>query len=195
MPWIDDVQQQLQQTIDELQEQMNKQSESFTEQLAIHKESQDRSTAQLKELITGLSVQVMQLANGVGDSSNQGGNSMSRLSRIDFPKFEGDDVQGWIYKCGQFFEVDSVMESRKVKIASIHLWGRALTWHQSFMKRVVMGHEPTWEEYKAASLARFWAGPFDDPLAELMKLKQAGSVAQYRESFDILLNRADLSTS
>ena len=104
------MQQQLQQTIDELQEQMNKQSESFTEQLAshkesltdqlaIHKEAQDRSNAQLKELITGLSVQVMQLANRVGDSSNHGGNNMSRLSRIDFSKFEGKDIQGWIYNC------------------------------------------------------------------------------------------------
>jgi len=127
---------------------VNKQAESFSEQLAIHKEAQDRSTAQLKELITGLSVQVMQLANWVCDFSNHGGNNMSRLSRIDFPKFEGDDVQGWIYKCEQFFEVDAVLESRKVKIASILLWGRALTWHQSFMKRGAVGHELTWKEYK-----------------------------------------------
>ena len=199
------MQQQLQQNIDELQEQVSKRSESLTEQLAgqkeflidqlaIHKEAQDRSNAQLKELITGLSMQVMQLTNRVGDSSSHGGNNTTRLPRIDFPKFEGDDVQGWIYKCEQFFEVDSVPEHRKVQIASIHLWGRALIWHQSLMKRVV-GQELTWEEYKRTILARFGASPFDDPVAELMKLKQIGSVSQYQEQFDTLLNRADLSAS
>jgi len=56
-------------------------------------------------------------------------------------------------------------------------------------------NEATWEEYKSAILARFGSGPFDDHLAELMKLKQLGSVAQYQENFDMLLNRANLSTS
>jgi len=35
-------------------------------------------------------------------------------------------------------------------------------------------------------------GPYDDPLAELMKLRQNGSVAQYQEKFNTLLNRVDL---
>lgn len=62
-------------------------------------EAQEIPHAQLKELITGLSVQVMQLTNQTNDIGATGGNNLSRLSRIDFPKFEGDDVQGWIYKC------------------------------------------------------------------------------------------------
>jgi len=43
-----------------------------------------------------------------GETGNNGGNVFSRLSRIDFPKFEGDDVQGWLYKCEQFFEIDAI---------------------------------------------------------------------------------------
>ena len=39
---------------------------------------------------------------------------------------------------------------------------------------------------------RFGARPFDDPLAELMKLRQMGTVEQYQESFDSLLTRVDL---
>ena len=42
-------------------------------------------------------------------------------------------------------------------------------------------------------LARFGVGSFNDPLAELMKLKQLGSVAQYQEKFDMRLNGVDLS--
>jgi len=95
----------------------------------------------------------MQMTNRARDHGTGGGNNLSRLSRIDFSKFEGDDVQGWIYKCEQFFEVDSIMENRKVKIASIHLCGRALTWHQSYMKSVMTGNVITWGEYKLAILA------------------------------------------
>jgi len=38
---------------------------------------------------------------------------------------------------------------------------------------------------------RFGARPFDDPLVELMKLRQMGTVEQYQESFDSLLTRVD----
>ena len=43
------------------------------------------------------------------------------------------------YKYEQFFEIDSMMESRRVKIASIHLLGRALIWHQSYIKGFDVG--------------------------------------------------------
>jgi len=52
---------------------------------------------------------------------------------------------------------------------------------------------PMWVEYKSAIMTSFGAKPFDDPLAELMKLKQTGTVEQYQEGFDSLLNRVDLS--
>ena len=94
MPRIDDVQQQLQQSIDELQGQLQSQSEQVQAQMAAHRETHDRALAQLKELITGLSMQVMQLSSRVPEPLHPGGNNLSRLSRVDFPKFEGEDVQG-----------------------------------------------------------------------------------------------------
>ena len=52
----------------------------------------------LRELITGLSRQVLQVANnsatGSGSFSGNNQNSLSRLFKIDFPKFGGEDVQG-----------------------------------------------------------------------------------------------------
>ena len=105
----------------------------------------------------------MQMTNRTSENGTGRGNHLSILSRIDFPKFEGDDVQGWIHKCKQFFEVDSVMENRKVKISFIHLCGRALIWHQSYMKGVMAGNGPTFEEYKSTTVAQFSSGPFDDP--------------------------------
>jgi len=85
-------------------------------------------------------MQVSQVANtyrGSGEGFFGTGNSnhtLSRLSRVEFPKFWGEDVQGWIYKCEQFFEVDNLEEGMKVRVASIHLSEKALQWHQSFMR-------------------------------------------------------------
>ena len=64
-------------------------------------------------------------------------------------------------------------------------------WHQSFI-RSRSGVWPGWNEYKLAISARFGTQPFDDPLAKLMKLRQLGTVEQYQESFDALLNRVEL---
>ncbi|GKC32019.1 hypothetical protein Tco_1039313 [Tanacetum coccineum] len=31
---------------------------------------------------------------------------ISRMTKIEFPKFYGDDLTGWVYRCNQFFKVD-----------------------------------------------------------------------------------------
>jgi len=111
--------------------------ESFKEQM--HHSMEDFSVQErqeierLREFVTGLSMQMSQVANnyrGSGEGSSGNFNqSLSRLSRVEFPKFWGEDVQGWIYKCEQFFEVDNMEEGMKVRVASIHLSDKALQWH------------------------------------------------------------------
>lgn len=53
------------------------------------------------------------------------------------------------------------------------------------------GAVPSWKDYKQAISGRFNKQPFDDPLAELMKLRQVGTVEQYQDAFDTLLTRID----
>jgi len=48
------------------------------------------------ELITGLSRQVLQIATTTesgGNNSNNGNFTFSRLSKVDFPHFDEEDVQ------------------------------------------------------------------------------------------------------
>ncbi|KAH0709731.1 hypothetical protein KY290_011135 [Solanum tuberosum] len=61
--------------------------------------------------------------------ANSGGSQYranTRYSHIDFPKFSGEDLRGWVYRCEQFFEYEDTVEESKVKVAAIHLEGRAL---------------------------------------------------------------------
>lgn len=75
-------------------------------------------------------VQLASQMEGGGTRSSQGGNPFnsyfSRFPKVEFPKFHGEDVLGWVYKGDQFFEVDGTSELSKVKIASIHLDGKVL---------------------------------------------------------------------
>ena len=110
---------------------------------------------------------------------------------MDVPKFEGCDAQGLVYKCESFFGIDGTPDNAKVRVASIHLEGKALMWHQSFMRSFAHGQWPNWVRYKEAIMGRFGQQPFDDPLSELMQLRQVGSVEQYQDAFYALLIRIE----
>nr|GEU67792.1 hypothetical protein [Tanacetum cinerariifolium] len=56
--------------------------------------------------------------NGGEGTSNREG-SYGRLTRIDFPKFSGDDVNGWLFIVQQFFLIDNVQEDQKLRFNSV----------------------------------------------------------------------------
>jgi hypothetical protein len=66
----------------------------------------------------------------------------------------------------------------------------ALYWHQNFT-RSIRGRVTTWEEYTEALYG--WFGGQQDPLEELMELRQTGSLEAYIQDFDVLWNKADIS--
>ncbi|KAL0462917.1 UNVERIFIED_CONTAM: hypothetical protein Slati_0179300 [Sesamum latifolium] len=133
---------------------------------------------------------------GAGDSQNselQRYQIPTKCSKVEFPKFDGDDLRGWLFKCEQFFKVDDTPSDAKVKLATVHLEGRALQSHQVYMKSRLTREVPNWEEYVRALYDRFGTQLYDDPMAELMNLKQVGTVQDYLDKFDDLLNHVDLS--
>lgn len=79
-----------------------------------------------------------------------------------------------------------------MKLAAIHLEGKALLWHQAYMKR--RNHvTPSWEEYVKDLTVRF-SQPYDDPMADLKATKQKGkSVQDYHDSFDMIASRLNLT--
>ncbi|XP_071737634.1 uncharacterized protein [Rutidosis leptorrhynchoides] len=88
------------------------------------------------------------------------------------------------------FFVDGIDEEEKVKVASVHLFKRALTWHQQFVK--AHGEDVDWDTYSKAILKRFGSS-VEDPMAELKNLKQMGSVQAYQDAFEELLNKVEIS--
>ncbi|GJU85417.1 gypsy type transposase [Tanacetum coccineum] len=123
------------------------------------------------------------------DGDMRGNSQFSRVTKIEFPKFGGEDVRGWLFKCEQFFKVDNIAENNKVNLVSIHLFDLALMWHRQFVRFV--GEDVGWTVYRNAILKRFDM-LYDDPLGELKKLKQTTNMQEYIDAFDRLLCRIGL---
>ena len=56
----------------------------------------------------------------------------ARAPRVEFPTFEGVGSGDWIYKAEQYFLIDMTPDVWKVRLASMYLEGKALTWYHHY---------------------------------------------------------------
>jgi hypothetical protein len=56
------------------------------------------------------------------------GGIQTRAICLDFPKFNGEEPNGWIYRANQFFTYHQTNPHHRVLFASFHMEGKALTW-------------------------------------------------------------------
>lgn len=116
-----------------------------------------------------------------------------RFGRMDFPKFHGEDVVGWLDRCEHFFKVDNVPEEQKIDIVTIHVDGDALLWHQTYVKmKELQGNTLTWAEYSSTIQARFGLSNYYDPMLDLRNLQQEESVTEYYKQFSTIFHHIQL---
>ena len=96
----------------------------------------------------------------------------SKHSKLDCPRFDVYDFFRWYMKVEQFFEVVETLEEKKVQIVMIHLDGKALQWHQRYMKAKGPLKEVKEPTYAMDMRARFNDTTFEDLMSELVSLKQ-----------------------
>ncbi|KAD2394077.1 hypothetical protein E3N88_41054 [Mikania micrantha] len=129
-----------------------------------------------------------------GDPNERGGNMPMRIGKVEFPKFSGEGVEAWIYRCEHFFAIDETPDNMKLRYAVIHLEGPAIQWHQAFMKtRGATVVELPWADYVRAISARFSNAMFEDPMEEIASLTQTDDLHSLNTSFDELLNKVSIS--
>ena len=119
-----------------------------------------------------------------------GQSSISRMTKVEFPKFSGDDVRGWMFRCEQFFAIDNIPDDQKVRLISVHLFDKALLWHRQFVR--LHGELVLWNVYRDAIIQRF-GSLFDDPMSEIKNVKYETNSKDYQDVFDTLLSRVDIS--
>lgn len=106
------------------------------------------------------------------------------MPKMDFPKFDGTGVRIWLDQCESFFLLYSIPENFRVTSASLNLVGNAAHWFQSFKQS---GIWPTWQQFCEAVIEEFDVNVHRELLQSLMRLKQVGTVEEYKSQFHQLV--------
>jgi hypothetical protein len=105
---------------------------------------------------------------------------------LEFPTFNGEDPDSWCCRAEQFFEFYEIEERRKLRIMAFHMEGKALSWFTALRNT---NNLSSWDEFLVAIQVRFGKHSYDDPMETLLKLKQTGSLEEYKTQFEVLVNR------
>ena len=89
---------------------------------------------------------------------------------MDFPRFDGSDVRIWLDKCEAFFQLYNMPDSFRVASASLNLVDNAAHWFQS-----------------VRLLAKFDVNVHRELLQSLLRLKQWGTIEEYKNKFHQLV--------
>ncbi|KAA8541193.1 hypothetical protein F0562_025200 [Nyssa sinensis] len=88
--------------------------------------------------------------------------------KLSFPRFDGNDPTGWVYKAEQYFDFKDIAPAQQVQLASFHVEGIALQWHRWLNK---LRGPLTWGEFIKAMLLCFGPTEYEDPSESLTRLQ------------------------
>jgi hypothetical protein len=80
--------------------------------------------------------------------------------KLHFPKFNGEDLIGWLYRAEQYFEFQNIRAAQRVQLAAFHPEGIALQWFRWLTK---LCGPLTWDELTQAISLRFSPTEYEDP--------------------------------
>ncbi|KAF7800969.1 retrotransposon gag domain, Retroviral aspartyl protease [Senna tora] len=118
--------------------------------------------------------------DGWGNSWGNHGPYKPPYTKIEFPKFDGGDLRGWILKVEKYFRYYQTPEESKVDVAAMYLEGDALdlfAWINA--ERTIL----YWEELVRALQEQYGPAEFQNPDEYLSAIKQIGTVQEYRQEF------------
>ena len=114
----------------------------------------------------------------------------SKIAKLEFPRFSGDDPTKWLNRVDQFFEFQEIAADQKVRLASFHLEGEANQWWQWFRKAFAEGQGSiSWETFEDEVRARFGPPDSEDFDEALSRVRQTGTLRDYQREFERLGNR------
>ncbi|KAK2987397.1 hypothetical protein RJ640_020594 [Escallonia rubra] len=109
--------------------------------------------------------------------------AQSKLPKLSFPRFSGDDPRGWVRKAEQYFDLCPVHEDYKVPYASVHFDAQAEHWYAAYIKPI---ENVDWDSFVRDLYARFSVLTGVSVLGEFNKLQQMGMVDDYFNRFEAL---------
>ncbi|XP_073365920.1 uncharacterized protein [Aegilops tauschii subsp. strangulata] len=118
-------------------------------------------------------------------SSSVGGSHSHACPAMAFPQFDGENPRLWKGLCEQYFAMYGVDRSFWLPMATLNFSTTAAIWLQS-VKRKVTGLD--WEGFCEFLCSKFGRDQHQQLIRQFYHTKQVGSVAEYIEQFDALMN-------
>lgn len=103
--------------------------------------------------------------------------------RIDFPFFQGEYPLGWFNKANQFVLLYNTMPQYRLRLASFHVEGKTMLWFQDLKNMRIITDLKT---FVKAFVIRFGPSSYDEPMETLTRLRQTGSVEEYKVEFELI---------
>ena len=98
-------------------------------------------------------------------------------------KFDGKDPATWILQMKQFFDLNNVQNTQKVRIATLYLEPNQFVWYQWLFSRKQF---ITWAIYTEELVACYEDTKSNTFFNQLISLKQKGSIMEHIEEFQKL---------
>lgn len=98
------------------------------------------------------------------DSSGQ---TATKSIRLDLPKFQGTDNEGWLFQAEVYFHFQGITDDSRIQIVGFHLTKVVLSWMRGLRRNNLLS---TWDKFKEDLRERFGASVLDDKLQELSHL-------------------------
>lgn len=124
------------------------------------------------------------------DADSRELHTLVKSLRVKVPRFDGLNVDDWIYKINKFFDLHRVDPVMRLAVVPFHLDGTPSTWFQWMEKG---GTIVDWDGFLAELRRRFGTSIYDDPLGKISKLVQTGKVSEFRAEFESLMLRSMVS--
>lgn len=109
-----------------------------------------------------------------------------RSMKMEVPKFDGTDPNGWDFRINEFFDFHGTPDHLQLRIVSFHMEGKAAAWFQWMKANNLLS---TWQSFLINLKQRFGASMYEDHQGNLSKLTQTSTVAEFQSAFEELMNK------
>lgn len=151
--------------------------------------SQHQKYQGLKDSIDEIKLILNGREKPVVDNPEQSGTNFKPHSmKLDLPRFDGTDAQGWIFRNQEYFEFYETPDAQRLRIAAFNMEGKASEWYQWLKTNKKLS---TWQNFLQQVKERFGPSEFEDYTGQLAKLMQKGTVAEYQSEFESLMNKVN----
>ncbi|VFQ72160.1 unnamed protein product [Cuscuta campestris] len=119
-----------------------------------------------------------------GETDVVGGHPYVPKPKLEPPKCDGSVPLRWLYKVKEYFDFYATPPDERLRCVALMLEGSAADW---FRWRMTNRMISDWDDFVAKFKLRFDPLLFVDYFGQLAKLRQRGSVMEYQEEFEKLL--------